>query len=160
MARSSLMILLKKFRCSNTVVTSIMRSPYSYFLRYSLLEKLFAIYNVSNLDHNPVTVSSSITLYIILSAGHSWIVLAAFRSISSQSSFDVPAGVLTYPARSCEDLVASATPSPSFVISRSFFTIELLDLEFCHKTSCLRHIALRQLIEVLPAQKYRISELL
>jgi len=96
-ARSSLMTLLKKFRCSNTAVASFMRSLYSYFLRYSLLERLFIIYNVSNLDQNPVAVYSSITLYITSSARHSWIVLAAFRSIFSQSSFDVPAGFADLP---------------------------------------------------------------
>ena len=91
-ARSSLMTLLKKFRCSNTVVPSFMRSPYSCFFRYSLLEKLFVIYNIPNLDHNRVVISSSITLYITSSARHSWIVLVAFRFISSQSSFDVSIG--------------------------------------------------------------------
>ena len=89
--RSSLMTLLTKFRCSNTAVASFMRSPYSYFLRYSLLERLFVIYNVSNLDHNLIAVSSFITLYITSSARHSWIMLVPFRSISSQSSFDVTA---------------------------------------------------------------------
>ena len=89
--RSSLMTLLKKFRCSNTVVSSSMCNIYSCFLRYSLLEKFFIIYNVSSLDHNPVAIFSSITLYIILSVRYSWIVLAVFRSISSQSLSDVPA---------------------------------------------------------------------
>jgi len=86
------MTLLKKFRYFNTVVPSFLHSPYSCFLRYSLLERLFVIYNVSNLKHNLVTVSSSITLYSTSSARHSWIVLAAFRFISSQSSFDVLVG--------------------------------------------------------------------
>ena len=46
----ALMTLLKKFRYSSTAVPSFMRSPYSCFLRYSLLKRLFVIYNIYNLD--------------------------------------------------------------------------------------------------------------
>ena len=98
-AKSSPMILLKKFRCSNIVVPSFMLSPYNYFWRYSLLEKFFIIYNVSNLGHNSVAVSLSITLNVTSSARHIWIVLAAFRSISTQSTFDVPASFDDLPCK-------------------------------------------------------------
>ena len=97
--RSLLMTLLKKFRCSNTVVPSVMHKPYSYFLRYSLLERLFVINNVSNLDHELIVISSSIILYVTSSARYSWIVFAAFRSISSWFSFDVPAGFADLPCK-------------------------------------------------------------
>jgi len=119
-ARSSLMTLLKKFRCSNITVSSFMRNSYSYLLRYSLLERLFVIYNVSNLDNKLVAVSSSITLYIISSARHNWIILAAFRSISPIPHLMYLQIMLTFPARFCEDHVAPTTLSPSFVINRSF----------------------------------------
>ena len=95
----TLMALLNKFRCPNTIVPSFMRSPYSCFLRYSLLERLFIIYNVSNIDHNLVVISSSITLYITSPTKHSWIVIAAFRSIFSQSSFDIPIGFPDLPCK-------------------------------------------------------------
>jgi len=79
--RSSLMTLLKKFRCTNTAIPFVIRSPYSCFLSYSLLGRLFVIYNVSNLDHKPVAVFSFVTLYMTSYARHSWIVLLPFRSI-------------------------------------------------------------------------------
>ena len=90
---------------------------YSYFLRYNLLERFLVIYNVSNFDHNPVTISSSITLYIISSVRHNWIVLTAFRSISSQSISDVHVGFDGLP---CKVLWRSCCTSNTFTL-------------FCHK---------------------------
>jgi len=52
--KSSLITLLKQFRCSNIDVPSFMCSPYNFFLRYILLERLLVIYIVSNFDHNRV----------------------------------------------------------------------------------------------------------
>ena len=118
--RSSLMALLKKFRCSNTAVPSFMCSPHSCFLRYSLLERFFVIYNVSNLNHNFVSISSSITLYIISSARQSWIVLAAFKFICSHPCLTYLHILLTFPIRSCEDPLAPITSSASFTINRNF----------------------------------------
>ena len=86
-------------------------------VRYSLLEKLFIIYNISNLDHNSVAIFSSITLYITSSAKHSWIILATFKSISFQSLFDVSTGFANF---SCKILWRPYCTSNAFTL-------------FCHK---------------------------
>ena len=60
---------------------------------------------------------SSITLYITSSTRHSWIMLAAFNSISSQYLFDIPAGF--------DDLLCKVLWIP--YCTNNNFTL------FCHK---------------------------
>ena len=94
-----------------------MHRPYSCFFKYSLLERLFVIYNVSNLDHKPVTVFhlSRCTWPCLRD---NWIMLAAFTSISSQISSDVFAGFSDIPCK---------------ILWRSRYTSNVFIL-FCHKT--------------------------
>ena len=58
--------------------------------------------------------------------------------------------LLTFPVRSCEDPVAQQHLHPLLLKIKVFFTIELLDLEFYHKTSYLRHISFRQPLLLIP----------
>ena len=118
--RRSLMTLLKKFRYSNTIVPSFLHGSCSCFLRYNLLERLFVIYNVSNLDPNHVAVSSSIMLYIISSARHSWIVFAALDPSPLNSRLTYLKVLLNFPTRYCEDHVTPVMSSLSFALNRSF----------------------------------------
>jgi len=92
-------------------------SSYSCFLRYTLLERLFVNNNASNLDHKLITIFSSITLYMTSFARHNWIILAAFRSISFQSSSNIPTGFVNF---SCK------------VLWRCCYTSSVFTL-FCHK---------------------------
>jgi len=91
---------------------------YSCFLKYSLLKRLLY---VSNLDHNHVAVSSSITLYIISSARDSWIVLVTFKSIFSQFLFNVPAGFADFSYKVLWRSYCTSNAFTFFVINWSFF---------------------------------------
>jgi len=117
-----------------------MRSPYSCFLRYNLLKMIFVICNVSNIEHKPIVVSSSIMLYMTSSARHNWIILVTFRPISSQSSSDILAGFIDFP---CKVLLRPCYTSNAFILfcHKPNFTIELLDLELYRTNFYLRHIA-------------------
>ena len=125
-ARSSLMTLLKKFRFSYTIVPFVMRSPYIYFLSYSLLERFFVIYNVSNLDHKPVVSLHSLhcTWPRLWNINRSCLPLSDPSPPNSHLMYLQV--LLTFLVRSCEDPIAPTMPSPSFAINRSFS---------CHWTS-------------------------
>ena len=137
--RNSLMTLLK-FKCSKITVSSFMRSPDSCFLRYNLLERLFVIY-VSNIDHNLGVVShpsryTSSRLQAITGS-----CLPPLNPSPLNPHLTYLQVLLIFPARSCENLVALATLSPSFVINKVFFVIEFLDFELAHRNLYLWHIA-------------------
>ena len=76
----------------------------------------FVIYNVFNLDHRPIAISSSITLYITPYAKHSWSCLLHLNSSRLNPHLMYIYVLLTFSARSCKDPVAPATPSPSFAV--------------------------------------------
>ena len=124
--------LVEEFRCSNTAVHSFMHTSYSCFFKYSLLERLFVMYNISNFDHKSVAVSSSITLYMTLYARHNWIMLVTFRSNFSQSSSDMSAGFTNFPCRvlwrpcCTNNAFTLFYHRPNFSLSLNFLTSNLL----------------------------------
>jgi len=140
---SNSLILLKKFICFNTVVPFFMHSPYNCFW-------LFVIYNVSNLDHKLVVISSSITLYMSSSVRHNWIMLVVFRSNYSQSSFDMPAAFADF---SCKVLWRLCCTNNAFTLVCHKLKFSL-PLNFSTSnfvgTSYLRHIVIRHPLALMP----------
>lgn len=79
-ANRPLIILLKRFICSRTVVPSFMCNLY-YSLWVELVGYDFNMYDVSSCDHKPVVVDLFMILYTISSANHSWTVPAVLLPI-------------------------------------------------------------------------------
>jgi len=127
-----------------------MYSPYSYFLRYTLLERLFVIYNVSNLDHNHVAIfypsrcTSSRLRDMVESC------LLPLDPSPPNPHLTYLQFLMTYPVRFDDDIVAQAIPSPSFAINQSFFCHWTFDLKFFRKTSYLWHIVICQHLALIP----------
>ena len=75
---------------------------------------------LSQAYHNPIAISSSITLYITSSARHSWTCLPSLDPYPLNSHLTYLEVLLTFPARSCEDHIVPAMPSSSFTIKSQF----------------------------------------